>query len=283
MRLRTLMAAALLAAATNAGAAAELVASAVAPAGIEAAAADGLVARYGFAEMFAGFGDSLAAGPRLGGVDDARFLAAWEPAARTAFGGPALAGRVSAALGAALAPGDVATIEGFLDSPLGRRIGALERSAQSGPPDGRIALIAKGQTVWMTLPQARRDRLEEVLALTGSSLTVDILAQSMRGMAMGLHLANAGDLEVSWDEVDAEVDRQLAGMTATLRDANRAVAAFTYATLPDAELDAYLGFLRADPARRFYAAATLAVGAAVRDTMSALAETVAARLRRVGV
>lgn len=281
MRLRTLLAAVLVAAAMQTATAVE--AAPPLPQPETPASAEGLVARFGFAQMFASLGDSLAAGPRLGGVADERFLAAWEASAHAAFASPALPAGLSAALTRALTAADVAGIEAFLDSPLGQRIAALERAVQQHPPAQRIGLIARGEALWIGLPQARRSRLEEVLALTGADLSFQVLAQSLRGLAVGLSLATAGDLAVAWAGADGEVDRRLAGMEASLGEAARGVAALTYADLSDAELEAYLDFLRADSTRRFYATATTAIAGIVDQTMHALAETVARRLERVGV
>ena len=68
-----------------------------------------------------------------------------------------------------------------------------------------------------------------------------------------------------------------------LIEATRATFAYTYESLSDDELEAYLAFLRAPAAQKFYATATLLVGDIIRRTMLGLGTSVAARLNAVQI
>ncbi len=248
-----------------------------------AAISSELMARFGLQGLFARFGRSLAASPRLQGIADERFLAAWETAAVATFDAPELENRLGLSVGGSLDAGEIGWLGGFSASALGVRVAGLEAATQAISPAAQIGVVAKGQVLYLGLPEHRRGQLGELMALTGAEIMFDMLGESLRGMAMGLRLAAAGDIEVPWSEIDADVARQLSGMKTSLTDATRAVLAYTYASLSDDELEAYLEFLRAPATRKFYAAATLAIGDILRETMFGLGETVAQRLRRVEI
>jgi hypothetical protein len=281
MQFRTLVAAALVCAASL-----PLVAAEPIPASLGApppTLSAQLMARFGLEGLFSRFGQSLAASPRQQGVGDERFLGAWEAAAAITFDAPELDARLGRSVSQALDPGEVDWLDGFSASALGARIAGLEATTQEVAPGAQIGVVAKGQILYLALPEPRRGQLGELMELTGTEIMSDLMAESLRGMAMGLRLAAAGDLEVPWSEIDADVSRQLSGMKSSLADATRAVLAYTYASLSDDELEAYLQFLRAPATRKFYGAATLAIGDILRETMFGLGETVAQRLHRVNV
>src|SRR5690606_18842188 len=142
---------------------------------------------------------------------------------------------------------------------------------------------AKGGVLHMTATDERRAQIEELMALTGAELTFDMLAESMRGMALGMHLSASGDIEVPWDEIDAGVTAQLAGMRNSLLDSTRAVFAYPYAPLTAAEVEAYVAFLRTPAAQNFYRTITASIGTIMQTSMFRLGESVAQRLQRVNI
>lgn len=254
-----------------------------APATARPAVAAEVLQGFGFDALFVAFGETLALAPRRQGVTDARFLAAWESAASTAFAGTDLTTRLETSLLQELAASELTMIGDFLASPLGSRIGRLERRSQAIAPEAQIAAIAKGRTLYITGSENRRAQLDELLGLAGADMTFAMLGESIRGMALGLHLAAHGELELPWDEIDQGVQRQLAGLHESLAEASRGAVALTYAELSEAELETYLAFLRQPATRRFHAVAGGTIGTLIRETMFSLGEDVAARLARVDI
>jgi hypothetical protein len=277
MRLRTLLTAALFFTASPIAAAEP---ANIAP---ESKTSSEVMRVIGLDRIFPQFGQTVAASPRQGGVTDARFLEAWESVAASAFSGADLAARLEATLSGSIAAAEWAKIDDFLLSPLGHRVTELERATHAIAPERHIAAIAKGQTIYLGTSPRRRDQLEELLALSGADMTFTMLGESIRGMALGLHLSVHGQLQLPWEEIDAGVASRLAGMRQSLVEATRGTFALTYGELSEAELEAYLDFLRHPATRKFYTVATLAVGAIIRETMFGLGEDVAARLRRVDI
>ena len=248
----------------------------------EATAAD-LIRQIGFDTLFRDFGTTLATSPRQHGVADERFLVAWETSASNAFGSGELNRRLQQSLAARLTQAEMQQIGDFLASPLGLRLAGLERATRRIAPDRQIETLAKGKTLYLVLPDTRRARFEEVMQLSSSDMAFAMLNQSLRGMAMGLRLSGSGDIDVSWDEVDREVQARLTGLHESLVDATRATLAFTYAELSAPELEAYLDFLRRPATRRFYATATAAIGQIIGETMLGISRDVAARMSAVSI
>jgi hypothetical protein len=243
-----------------------------------------LMARYGLDTLFVQFGKTIAASPRIGGVTDERFLRAWEATTLEAFSGSRLNAVLADRLTRNLDGADLAVLDSFIGSDFGLRVGALEQETQTVPTDRQIALVAKGQTLLFETSPARRAQFEELMSLTGADMVFSILRESVRGMALGLRMSDPdGDLRQDWAEVDADLQEQLEGMRESLTDATRAVLAYTYASLSDAEIEAYLGFLRSPATRKFYAVATTAIADILQETMLSLGRDVAERLNAVQI
>jgi hypothetical protein len=237
----------------------------------------------GLDQLFAQFGRNMALSPRRQGVTDERFLDAWESVASDAFARSELNARLRTTLSRGLEPAELARIEDFLRSPFGSRVTQLEQAVQALPAERQIAAVAKGQTLYLSTSETRRELFEELLDLSGAEVTFAMLGESIRGMAVGLHLVSKGDLDIPWEEIDAGVQRQLAGMRQSLAEAIRGTVALTYDELSDAELEAYVEFLRSPATRKFYAVTSVTIGAVIRETMFTLGEDVALRLQRVDI
>jgi hypothetical protein len=238
----------------------------------------------GFGDVFLAFGQSVAGSPRLQGVTDERFLRAWERGAARAFSARTLNDELASRLGSTLDAGELTGIADFLASPLGRRVAALEHATQTVPASEQLDVLAKGQVLYWRISDMRRAQFEELMRLSGAEVSFSLLAESLRAAAVGLHMArDTGDLEVPWEEIDAGVDSQLSGMKDRLLEATRATFAYTYDALSDGEIEAYLVFLRAPAAQKFYSTATLVVGDIIRRTMIALGQSVAARLNAIQI
>jgi len=243
--------------------------------------ASDLMVQYGLDQVLPVFGESLAASPRMQGIPDRRFLEAWEGAAGEVFDGAALNARLAAELDRALTPAEMGNLGMFLLTPFGQRVIGLEMAIQQASPDQQMAVLAEGRRVLAELSPLRRAALHELIVLTSADQMIGMVAESIRGMALGMHLAGArGDIDVPWEDIDAAVSAELDGMREELAESTRGVLAFTYDSLSDAEFEDYLDFLRRPVTQKFYTVTTRAIGAIVHDAMFELGEAVAARLSR---
>ena len=237
----------------------------------------------GLDNIFVQFGQSISVSPRQHGITDQRFLEAWESSALLAFGDTKLSARLEDSLATTLSEPELAGIDGFLSSSFGKRVTTLEQSSHAIAGEAQIAALAKGKTLYWSVSERRKAQFEELVDLSGAEMTFAIISESLRGMALGLHLASGGDIETPWEEIDNAVKIQLSGIRESLAEAAHATLAYTYHDLTDAELEDYLSFLRTPAARKFYDTATLAVGDIIRETMFGLGESVAIRLRRADI
>jgi hypothetical protein len=242
-----------------------------------------LIRTIGLDNVFVQFGRSIAGSPRQHGIADPRFLDAWESSALLAFSDGKLNARLEQSLAQTLSDAELGGVDSFLTSAFGRRITQLEQVSQNIAADQQVAALAKGQTLYWAVSERRKAQFEELLALSGAEMTFAVIGESLRGMALGLHLSSGGDIETPWEEIDNAVKLQLAGMKESLAEAAHAAMAYTYNDLTDAELEDYLAFLRTPAARKFYDTATLAVGDIIRDTMFGLGEAVALSMHRVAI
>jgi hypothetical protein len=247
------------------------------------AVSERLLAIAGLDGIFQRFGETVAGSARRGGISDKRFIETWEATTREAFGRTDLALSLRASLDRELAADEATGIESFYASPAGGRVAALEALTQAIDPARQLETIAKGQARYLAASSRRQQQIEELLTLSNAEFTFALLAESLRGMALGLHLSKSGDIAVPWEEIDAGVAAQLEGMRDSLSEASRGVMAFTYAPLSDDELDAYLDFMRDPATRRFHAVTTLVIGSAIRDTMASLGPKVAEKLAAVAI
>ncbi len=242
-----------------------------------------VTARLGLESLYAQFGETVALSAAQGGIGDKRFRAAWESVARDAFTPDGLDARLAAELDAALEPDEIAAIEAFFASELGQRIGMLEAAVQHVPPHAQIDIIAKGHVFLFKAAPTRQVQIGEVLRLGSAEVTFGMLKESLRGMALGLHLSKNDGLTVPWEEIDAAVGQELAGMEESLRDASLGTLAYALSPLSDAELAGYLEFLRAPGTQKFQAVTALTIGRAIHDAMGTLGTGLAARLAAVAI
>jgi hypothetical protein len=253
------------------------------PLAADAALSERVTARVGPEAVFLRFGESVALSARHGRIGDANFRAAWEAVTRKAFAARGLDGLLAERLESELDDEELAAIDSFFSSELGQRIGALEAAVQHVPADAQIAVIAKGQALLLKASPARQRQLQQVFALGSADVTFAMLRESLRGLALGLHLARGGDLTVPWEEIDAAVAAELFGMEASLKDASLGTLAYALEPLTDDELAAYLSFLSAPGTQKFQALTALTIGRAIQETMGRLGTAVADRLSAVAI
>lgn len=283
MRLRTALLAFSLLGIVPASAGEPSVKPVVVAATASATAATDVMRSMGLDQLFVQFGRNLAGGPRGQGVTDEDFLAAWEAVTHDIFAREELNLRLVRMLDRGLDAAELARVQNFLASPFGNRVTRLEQQAQATPPEQQIAAIARGQTLYLTANAGRKALLEELLALSGAEVAFAMLGESIRGMAIGRHLVAHGDFDIPWEEIDELVAARLAGMRQSLAEASRGALALTYHELSDAELGAYLEFLRTPATRKFYTVASVTVGTLIREAMFTLGEDMSARLQRVDI
>lgn len=238
-------------------------------------------------EVFTQFGPAFEASPRLQGMPfDVVLDTAWVEAARETFDAGSMHAALAAALDDRFTSDEQRALSSFFHSGFGRRITALERSIHKLDPDAQLAAHTEGLSLLADIAEgSRRDlQYDEMATLVSADIALAMISQSMRGMLVGISLSEPrGDIEIPWQEIEAQVAEMLPAIEAEVAMMQRAIMAFAYRDLQDAELDIYLEFLRTPAARRFYAVANYSVGLIVTDAMTVFGRRLASKIGKVNI
>ncbi len=236
-------------------------------------------------EVFTQFGPVIEAAPREQSVPfPAGMEEVWAEAARTVFVAEAMHSSLASTLEGKFSDDDQAAFAEFFRSPFGLEISRIERDVTVLGPESQ--LFARGEGVKLAeLDDARRHaQIEEILGLVSAELSTAMVIESLRGMMIGMAMTGRqGDIEVPWQEIDAQITAMMPAIEADVAATQRAMMFYAYRDLSEAELDQYLAFLRTEAAQKFYAVSAYAVGEIVSERMRTFGETLAAMLRRVNV
>jgi hypothetical protein len=236
-------------------------------------------------EVFTQFGPVIAAAPHDQSVPlPAEMLAVWGEAARMVFVAEAMHSSLARALEGRLSETDMAAFATFFRSPFGEKISRIERDVTVLGPQSQAVARQEGLKLAGQEDPRRHAQIEEMLELVSGELSTAMVIESVRGMMIGMAMSGrGGDIEVPWQEIDAQLAVMVPAIKADVAATQRAMMFYAYRDLSETELDQYLGFLRTEAAQRFYAAAAFAVGEIVGERMHTFGETLATLLRRVNI
>lgn len=235
--------------------------------------------------IFDQFGAAIAASARISDISaDEIFLSHWEAAAATSFNGPALRARLVSSLDGKFSEEERAALGAFFRSDFGHQISDLERGVARLDAEAQAAALAAGETLSAEASPIRSTQLDDLMELMSAEISGVMAGQSMRALLLGMSVSHQrGDIEVPWQEIDAQVEAMMPGLVADHSRAQRAMMAYAYRTLSDDELDRYIAFLRTAPAQKLYAIAAYSVGQIVARSMSSFGEALAERMASVNV
>lgn len=257
-------------------------------------AAETRVAEFSIAELmrataldliFDHFGAAIAASARVSDISsDEIFLSHWEAAAASSFNGAALRTRLASTLDGKFTEPEQAALGAFFRSDFGRQISVLERAVAQLDVEDQATALNEGHLLSDEAGAVRSTQLDDLMELMSAEISGVMAGQSMRALLLGMSVSHQrGDIEVPWQEIDAQVEAMMPSLLADHTRAQRAMMAYAYRGLTDDELDRYIGFLRTGPAQKLYAIAAYGVGQIVARSMSSFGETLAARMASVNI
>ena len=231
--------------------------------------------------VFTQFAATIAASARAEEISsDEIFLKHWEATANSVFDAKDLHRRLALALEGKFSADEQLVLGEFFHSEFGQRMTVLERDAALLEPTAQVAAIAEGQELVTTASVIRQTQIDALM----EQVSAEMVGQSVRALLLGLSVSHQqGDIAVPWQEIDTQVEAMMPGLLADVGRTQRAMMAYAYRDLTDADLDQYIEFLRTPAAQKFYAIAAYAVGRIVADGMSAFGEAFAARMQSVNV
>lgn len=252
---------------------------------LDSAAIAGLMQATALDDVFSQFGAAIAAQAKVDDISsDQVFLAHWRATADVVLDAGLLRRRLNHALAGRIAAGEQTDLNSFFVSPLGRRVTALERAVARLQPVAQQEAMRDGETLADAASAARQRLLQRLLALSATEISRAMVCQSVRALLVGLALAHQrAPVELPWADIDAQVAAMQPGLASQLGVEQRALMAYAYRTLTDAELETYVSFLETPAAQHFYAEAAFAVNQIVSTVMREFGETLAARMASVAV
>lgn len=209
------------------------------------------------------------------------FLERWADAAQRAYGGDALRQRFAAALEAALSASDREDLGSFFRSELGQRISAAERKVALLSSDAQLSVANEGRTLMSSITAGRLAQLDRI---NTPEMARAFVRQGLRAMLVGLSVAGQrGTIVLPWPAIDAQVEAMMPELTRTALDNQKAMMAYAYHDLSDAELDAYVTFLASPAATMLTQRASEAAGTILSEATHSFGQALAARMSGVGV
>jgi hypothetical protein len=239
----------------------------------------------GLDEIFTQFGPAIAASARAQNITDNQiFIDHWEATAKAVFDAGVMRRQLAGALAGQFSPDDQQALGMFFHSDFGQRITGLERAVALLDPAAQEQAIADGSTIATDAGPVRTGQLDRMMQLVSAQMTSSLAGESMRAMLVGMAVSHQqGDIEVPWSDIDAQVNAMMPTLVQQISQSQRALMAYAYRDLTDAELDRYIAFLATTPAQHFYGVAAKAVGKIVTQSMSNFGAAFAAKMRSVNV
>ena len=238
-------------------------------------------------QIFSAFGETIAASAEAQGLPvSAKFQGIWKETAGEVFEATAMQRELAQSIDGKFTASELEELGRFFQSEFGQRITSIENAVQQLPADAQMAARDKGLALIEGTPSGstRDEQFDEIMHLVSADIGRAMLGEAMRAMMVSMVVSRAqGDVEVPWDEIDAQLADILPNLELEVLTTQRAIMAYAYEPLSDSELEDYLVFLRTDPARKFYAVVSVSVGLVLKNTMSRFGEQLAHRLNQVNV
>jgi hypothetical protein len=233
-------------------------------------------------ELFSQFGASIHGAPDEQGLPMPTGMRdAWTVAVRQTFDADQMHAEFASLLEGDFTPDELAAYADFYGSDFGIRVTEVERAVTLLPPDQQLAAQSKGLALAAAADDRRNAQIDEMLELVHAELTTDIVAQSVRGMLIGMSLTDQqGDIEVPWEEIDAQLEAIMPGIADEIAVTQRAIVFYAYENLSEADLDEYLLFLRTMPAQKLYAMVVVAAGEVIHNRMRSFGENLVTAMNR---
>lgn len=238
-------------------------------------------------KIFDSYAETIAQSPTAQGTPLPKaFLAAWEETALDVFRADVLHAQLASSLEGTLTAPELTELAAFFRSDFGKRITEIESVVPQLSMDEQLAAVDEGIAIIESLaPGATRDRqISEIMDLVSAEVSRSMVGEAMRALLVSMSVSGAtGDIEVPWDEIDAQLAQILPGVEAEVLNTQRALMAYAYRDISDDDLETYIQFLRTEVSQKFYVLVGRGVGAIMTNSMSRFGEQLAHRLNQVNV
>jgi hypothetical protein len=215
-------------------------------------------------------------------VKDQAFIAYWESLADRMFDPAALTTSIADAIAGKFTAEQQAALKDFYTSDLGREITFIENDSIGRTDADRLLSIREGRKSLADASDQRKELLKTMASFVEghaqNALERQAIMAIMGGIYVGQHLG--GDIEIPWEELTPQIDK----MMAVSRVAESAVRlpriAYTYRSVSDDDLTAYIAFLNSEAGLHFYAVLTEAMTRVVSDEVIRFGKALASNPNR---
>lgn len=234
--------------------------------------------------IFDQFGEVIATSARMGDIStDAIFLSHWESAACSVFNGRQCA-RGWPRRWTASSPPRSAPPSASSSAPISAWPSLPSSAVAQLSAADRTAALAEGAMLSAEAGVVRSAQLDRLMELMSAEISGVMAGQSLRALLLGMSMSQQrGDIQVPWQEIDAQVEAMMPNLIADHSRSQRAMMAYAYRELSDDELDRYIAFLNTAPAQKLYAIAAYAVGQITARSMTSFGEALAVRMASVSI
>lgn len=189
-----------------------------------------------------------------------------------AFDPQRLGGGVRAKLAAGLTRPEIETVLGWLDSPLGRRVTALEEGAST--PKAYAAIAAMGEQGAAGVSSNRLDLLDRLgAAIRAEDHFTDMAVNSEIAIAAGA-MAASGEGTLTFDQIVDRVEADRPKVKARMKQEVRNSFVYSYRTLSDDELAQYVAFAESETGRKYHRIAFDALNEVLLDASRRAGDTI---------
>lgn len=215
---------------------------------------EALLRAVGVDSYLAGFADEIGGADNPMAESFSDISEAWTAAARENFQTEAMFADVTEAMAGGLDAGQMAALEAFYSSPLGLEITAMEVAAQRA--EMALQVKTEGADILRGLIAREDPRLEQLTQLIEALAAVETglaMAESLNHAVLsGMSASGQMPYKLSSGQIDAMVAAQRGLMRGAIQEQLFVSMAYSYQTLSDDDLDAYIAFLQTDAGRAFY-------------------------------
>lgn len=176
--------------------------------------------------------------------DDAwreRFVAAWQAAVRNAFDARTIVAEFEAGYATAFSAAELSELLAFFDTPLGRKVGALEQAVEEETSEAEaLAAMAASMKALEGMPRRKMVLKQLTARMGGEEAMVEMFVNLGIGTALGAAAATpAGRPRIDEATIVAEVEQGREALRKSLAAAVIAQNAWMYRSLSLDELEQY--------------------------------------------
>lgn len=203
--------------------------------------------------------------PQLRGQVPDDLLLALADAGREAYRPELMANEIAQLLAQSLTPAEMKKAITWLDSGVGRRVTLAEERASASMDDASLKRYAE-QTKNQSPSSRRQKGIRDLIDVTGSlEFTVKLMEGTALGMAIGMDSTQPEQKRVGAAFLRKQIEKVMPKdqLKETLRQVMPGIFGYTYREVSDADLEAYVAFLRSPNGKRVNDAIADAFGQAM--------------------